>query len=202
MHSEKVKQRWELEMENLFMESLKLAGLLRPQYPKSLDNKNSNWEDIFNKLNKPIPKLFSAIYNNVSGTKRAINEQELFDFCPGYRLIHISELIKESDNIKNILIDEKIYDNEVILPILANYSSDYICYYKNRAGEELICSLRNDSGELIVKHNSSEAFLITVCEFYKQGVYFLDSDGYLDYDIEKENEVGSIINSGITYWNE
>lgn len=189
-------------MENLFMESLRLAGLLRPQYPKSLENKISNWEDIFKKMDKPIPKLFRAIYSNVSGTKRDIEAQELLDFCPGYRLIYISELIEESDNLKNILIDEKLYNNEVVIPILGNYSSDYICYYKNRADEELICSLRNDCGELIVKHSSPEKFLETVCEFYKQGVYFLDSDGYLDYDMEKERTVGSLINHDITYWNE
>ncbi len=189
-------------MENLFMESLRLAGLLRPKYPQSLGSKISNMEDVFKKLNKPIPKLFRAIYNNVSGTERDIEEQELMDFCPGYRLIHFSELIEESENLKNILIDEKLYDNEVVIPILGNYSSDYICYYKNNDGEEMICSLRNDSGELIVKHSSPEKFLETVCEFYKQGVYFLDSDGYFDYDLEKERSVGSLINHGITYWNE
>jgi hypothetical protein len=189
-------------IENLFKESLRLAGLLRHQYPKSLGIKMSNWEDIFIYLNKPIPKIFRVIYSNVSGTERDIEEQELMDFCPGYRLIHISELIEESNKLRNILIDEKLYDNEVVIPILGNYSSDYICYYKNNDGEEMICSLRNDSGELIVIHSAPEKFLETVCEFYKQGVYFLDSDGYLDYDMEKECLVGSLINHGITYWNE
>lgn len=189
-------------IEKIFKESLRLAGLLRPRYPQSLGSNISNWEDVFHKLGKPIPKLFRTIYSNVSGTERDIKEQELMDFTPGYRLIHISEIVDESDNIKNILIDEKLYNNEVLIPILGNYSSDYICYYKNNDGEELICSLRNDSGELIVKHNSPEKFLETVCEFYVQGVYFLDSDGYLDYDMDKEHIVGSSINHGIAYWNE
>ena len=189
-------------IEKLFKESLRLAGLLRLQYPQSLGSNISNWEDVFIKLDKTIPKLFRTIYSNVSGTERDIKEQELMDFIPGYRLIHISELIEESDNLKNILIDEKLYHNGVLIPVLGNYSSDYICYYKNKDGQELICSLRNDSGELIVKHNSPKKFLETVCEFYKQGIYFLDSDGYLDYDIDKERLVGSSINHGITYWNE
>jgi len=189
-------------VENLFKESLRLAGLFRPQYPQSLGSNMSNWEDVFKKLNKPIPKLFRAIYSNVSGTERDIKEQEVMDFTPGYRLIHISELIQENDNLKNILTDEKYSDNEIVIPVLANYSSDYICYYKNSAGEEFICSLRNDSGELIVMHNSPEKFLETSCEFYKQGVYFLDSDGYLDYDMEKQRMIGSSINHSTTYWNE
>jgi len=181
---------------------LRLAGLLRPKYPQSLGTSTNNWEDVFKKLEEPIPNLFRAIYSIVSGTEREIKEQALMDFIPGYRLIHISEFIEESTNLKNILIDESLSDNEIVIPLLANYSSDYICYYKNSAGKELLCSLRNDSGELIVKHSSSEKFFETVCEFYKQGVYFLDSDGYLDYDMEKERTVGSLINYGITYWNE
>lgn len=58
----------------------------------------------------------------------------------------------------------------------------------------------SDCGELIVMYSSPEKFLETICEFYKQGVYFLDSDGYLDYDMSKEGVVGSEINSGIKYW--
>ena len=62
--------------------------------------------------------------------------------------------------------------------------------------------LMNDIGELIVMHNSLEKFLETICEFYKQGVYFLDSDGYLDYDMNREGIIGSAINPGVKYWTE
>ncbi|MDF2986033.1 MAG: hypothetical protein K0R50_1543 [Eubacterium sp.] len=175
---------------------------MRPEYPQSLGSSSGNREDVFKELNKPVPELFRVIYSNVSGTKRNVEEQNLMDFTPGYRLIHITELIKESSNVKNILIDENLYDNEVVIPILGNYSSDYICYYKNNSGEELICSLTNDSGELIVRHNSPGKFFETVCEFYRQEVYFLDSDGLLDYDTDKEYLVGSSINHGCLYWSE
>ncbi len=189
-------------LEKLFKESLRLAGLLRPQYRQSLGNNISNWEDVFYKLDKPIPKLFRIIYSNISGTERDIKDQKLLDFTPGYRLIHISELIDECDNLKNILIDVKLYSNEVLIPILGNYSSDYICYHKNNDGDEFICSLRSDSGEPIVMYNSPEKFLETVCKFYKQGVYFLDSNGFLDYDMDKEHIVGSSINHGCEYWDD
>ena len=189
-------------LENLFLESLKLAAQLRERYPKSLGNKTSNWEEIVKELGQPIPKLFRAIYSNVSGTKRDVEEQELMDFYPGYRLIHIAELVTESANLKNVLIEEEAKNYELVLPILGNYASDFICYCKNKAGEELICSLINDFGELTVMHDSPEKFFVTVCECYKQGVYFLDSDGYLDYDMEKQLAVGSHINQGIPYWKE
>lgn len=189
-------------LEKLFKDALKLSEQLRPQYPKSLGNKSNNWENVFKQLNVLTPELFRTIYSNVSGTKRDITEQTLMDFTPGYRLIHISEFIQDRDTLKNIITDESFITNEIVLPILTNYSSDYICYYKKNTGEELVCSVMSDFGELIVMYSSPEKFLETICEFYKQGVYFLDSDGYLEYDMSKEGVVGSEINSGIKYWME
>lgn len=189
-------------VEKLFKESLKLAEQLRPKFIKSLGGKVDGWKDVFRNLNISIPDLFTAIYSNVSGIKRDISQQDLMDFIPGYRLIHISEFIHEVDNMRSVLRDEKCMEYETVLPILANYSSDFICYCKRTTGEELICSLMNDIGELIVMHNSLEKFLETICEFYKQGVYFLDSDGYLDYDMNREGIIGSAINPGVKYWTE
>lgn len=181
---------------------MNLAEQLRHKYPQSLGGKEDNWEDVFRKLNIPIPDLFTAIYSNVAGTKRDINQQDLMDFTTGYRLIHISEFIHEIDNMRSVLSDKKFIDNEIVLPILANYSSDFICYYKCSTGEEFIYTLMSDDGELIVMYNSPEKFLETVCEFCKQGVYFLDSDGYLDYDMDREGAIGSVINPGVAYWTE
>lgn len=189
-------------IEDLFKESLSLSELLRPQYTRSLGTMVNNWEDVFKKLNISVPELFRAIYGNVSGTKRDIKEQKFMDYTPGYRLVHILEIIQEKDNINSIITDEKFLEGEIVLPILANYSSDFICYYKRRNGEENICSLMNDSGELVLMYNYPEKLFETVCEFYKQGVFFLDADGYLDYDMYKEGIVGSAINHGIPYWTE
>ena len=49
-------------------------------------------------------------------------------------------------------------------------------------------------------HNSPQKFFETVYEFYKQNVYFLDADGYLDYDFNIEGIVGSNLNPDISYW--
>ena len=189
-------------LEDIFKESLDLSSKLRPEYPPSLGSKFGKWEDAFKNLNLPIPELFVAIYNNVSGTKRSVKEQQLMDFVPGYRLIHISELIGEKDNLDSIMTNQQLAASEIVLPLLANYSSDFICYYINSKGEERICIMMKDSGELIVMYNSPERFLETVCEFYRQGAYFLDTDGYLDYDMEKEGVIGASMNPGINYWTE
>ena len=43
-------------------------------------------------------------------------------------------------------------------------------------------------------------FFETICAFYQFNVYFLDTDGYLDYDLELEGTIGAEINLGIPYW--
>lgn len=185
-------------LEVFFKDSLKLAGQLRPRYPQSLGSKTDRWEEMMKNFVSNIPAIYSAIYNNVSGTKREIKEQNLMDYTPGYRLINITELAEEKKNLESILNDK--YNKNLIIPLLVNYSNDYICYYRFSTKKECICALMHDDGELIVMYESPEKFLETICEFYKQEIYFLDSEGYLDYDMDKEALIGSKINPGIGYW--
>ena len=67
-------------------------------------------------------------------------------------------------------------------------------------GTENVASITHDDPKLTLMHVNSEKFLETLCEFYKSNVYYLDSDGYLDYDFEKEGEIGAKINKNIDYW--
>ena len=67
---------------------------------------------------------------------------------------------------------------------------------------ESICRLNHDAYDLVLLHKSLEEFLETICEFYKQGVFFLDDDGFLDYDMDKEGEVGALFNPDVAYWSE
>jgi uncharacterized protein YbgA (DUF1722 family) len=187
-------------LDTLFKESLKLAEQLRPKYPQSLGDKTDKWEDIVKKFVSNIPEIYSVIYSNVSGTKRNIKEQDIMDYTPGYRLIHISELPEEKKNLDRVLNHKGYAEGELVLPLLSNYSNDFICYHLSSKGEEHICALMHDEGDLVLMNESPIKFLETVCEFYKQTVYFLDSDGYLDYDIDKEGLVGSNLNPGVKYW--
>lgn len=186
-------------LDTIFMESLKLAEQLRPQYPRSL-GKADRWEDILKKLVSNVPEIYYAIYNNVLGTKRDIKEQELMDYMPGYRLIHILEFAEEKENLDSIISNDAFVEDEFVLPLLVNYSNDHICYYRTSRGEEYICTVMHDEGELVTMYQTPKKFLETICEFYKQGVYFLDRDGYLDYDIDKEGEIGAKLNPGLCYW--
>lgn len=185
---------------NLFKEFLHLSAQLRGNYPASLGNKKENWQYIVSLLDLNIPKLYQVIYGNVSGTKRDIREQEMMDFIPGYRLIHIDELLDEKKNLDSIMVNYKNKGYEIIIPLLANYSSDFICYVRTINGEEKVVSLFHNDCELILIHNSVEKFLETICEFYTENIYYLDEDGYLDYDFVREGEIGAKINEDISYW--
>lgn len=186
-------------LSDLFDEFMFLSKKLREEYPKSLGEKVDNWEEILQLLDNDIPMLYQVIYSKVSGTHRDIKQQELMDFIPGYRLIHINELNHEVVTLKSIYKD---YDAKVkkVTPLLTNYSSDFICHCKMIDGTENVASITHDDPKLTLMHVSSEKFLETLCEFYKSNVYYLDSDGYLDYDFEKEGEIGAKINKNIDYW--
>ncbi|MBC2582896.1 SMI1/KNR4 family protein [Clostridium sp. DJ247] len=185
---------------NLFKDYLAFSAQLRPSYPASLAEKKDNWKYIVSMVDSNIPRLYQVIYDNVSGTRRDIKNQKLMDFIPGYRLIHIDELLDEKKSLDKMIASSNGIDNEIIIPLLANYSSDFICYLRTVNGDEIIVNLFHDDCEVVLMHKSVEKFLETICEFYKENVYYLDDDGYLDYDIIKEGEIGAKLNNGVSYW--
>lgn len=58
----------------------------------------------------------------------------------------------------------------------------------------------HDDPQIYLIHNDANKFLETLNENYKQNVYFLDQDGYLDYDQELEYKVAKEINKNIEFW--
>lgn len=183
-----------------FQEYLKLSADLRPDYIASL-GKGDN-EEKLTVIVPEAPEILKAIYSIVSGTSSEEEEPSLIEFIPGYRLIHINEYEAEMKILTGILEEKGHQVDGVILPILTNYGSDFICYYKSTDGVERVCDLLHDFGDLIVMYESPEKFLETLCEFYKQEVYFLDEEGYLDCDLVKEGEVGAALNPDAKYWSE
>ena len=174
----------------LFQRTLYLSAQLRPEYPDSLGQAGTAvasrisdfWSD-------EIPDLVVAIYSHVSGTKANLKDQSLLDYIPGYRLVHIDEL----QTAYKALYGLARYGS--YFPLLANYSSDFICISNNR-----VYGFSHDEQTPYLMHSSEQLFLQTVCEFYSRQVYFTDEDGYLDYDPEEEGLVGSAINPGVLYW--
>ncbi|OKP88129.1 hypothetical protein A3844_08520 [Paenibacillus helianthi] len=186
----------------LFQEFLQLSAGLRPNYIASLGSGGSAGVPAISDIVPAVPGLLEAIYSQVSGTSSNEEEPSLIEFIPGYRLIHIQEYAQEIQVLRSILEEKGYSGGGTVLPILTNYGSDFICYLQSEDGTERICDLLHDYGDLVVMYDSPEKFLETLCEFYKQDVYFLDEEGYLDCDLVLEGEVGAALNPSANYWSE
>lgn len=179
-------------------EYLNKSDILRTGYLSSLGEPVELLDSSLGGFSKS--KLINSLYSIVSGTKLPVSDKRMMDFIPGYRLLHISELmdrfciIKKHPFYKTIL-----HSSDFVVPFLMNYSSDFICVICN-GGDEKVIEVLHDVDSFILRHNSPFDFINTLNEFYNKNVYFLDKDGYLDYDFELEGKIGASLNSNINYW--
>ncbi|AIQ56287.1 hypothetical protein [Paenibacillus borealis] len=185
-----------------FQEFLELSAQLRPGYTASLGKAPAGGSAVISEFVPGVPGLLQAIYDTVLGTSSGEEEPSLIEFIPGYRLIHIGEYSQEVAVLSGILQEKGYTGGGIVLPLLTNYGSDFICYYRSEDGVERVCDLLHDYGDLVIMYDSPEKFLETLCEFYKQEVYFLDEEGYLDCDLVTEGEVGAALNPDAKYWSE
>ncbi|MDR2235070.1 MAG: hypothetical protein LBE92_03015 [Chryseobacterium sp.] len=184
-------------MEKEFEKYIDLSDDLRKGYKESLLPITNNWSFILGEIASQIPELFRIIYSKYSGTYYEINNQKLMDFVPGYLLIHISEFKKNFEDLKQILNNKNI--KQKFLPILRNYSSDF---YALNVNTNEIFLIFHDEDEIDLIHKTPDDFLLTLRKNYEEHVYFLDEDGFLDYDEDLEFEVGSKYNEDVDFWNE
>lgn len=181
------------EFQELLLKTIDVAEINRPGYRNSL-GKGVSQEEISQRLSplfgnsEAIPKIYYEIYELFFGTPREIKNQTYMDFIPGYYLIALNEL-------PNII--EKFQWKPNYLPLLSNYSSDFICFSTDR---EVIYLALHDDPDLTELHKNKIDFIKTTLEFYKKGVFFLDEDGYLESSDDREDEIGKLMNPGIEYW--
>ena len=182
------------KFQEFFKKTIDLSEIGRPGYKISLGK--GIGRELIEQILTPaindlpnIPEIYFEIYEIISGTPRGIQDQKNIDFIPGYRLIEIYELPD--------LID-KFQFNPGHLPLLTNYSSDFICFSINESGMESgIYLALHDEPDLEMLHKNKIDFIKTIFEFYNSGVYFIDDDGYLESDDKKEDEIGKQMNPEI-----
>ena len=187
----------------LLDEFISLSDKMRCGYKSSLGISHRAWEQLLTNIKHPVPEIYREIYSTFAGTPRDIKEQKLMDFIPGYRLIHILELDVEYNAFMRMVGFDAICENQIetVVPLLADYASNYICYVKKQDNTEAIFAYSSDEGFLEM-HKSLEKFFETIITFYKENVYFLDDNGFLDYDFEKAGAIGGRLNPRIEYWTE
>lgn len=184
-------------------EYLALSDKLRNGYRASLGTASGAWRKTVAAITADIPDMIAEIYGNVAGTYREIGDQRFMDFVPGYRLIHIAELEREYHTLLQVMETDDACEAQIetVIPLLSDDSSCYICYVRTTSREECVFHYTPEDG-LQKMHDSVELFFQTILEFYRKGVFYLDQDGFLDYDYEKEEKIGAVCNPGIAYWTE
>ncbi len=182
-------------------EFISLSDKMRKGYKASLGNPVKTWEQILSEIISPVPDFFKALYGSFAGTSENCEDESLYDFLPAYRLIHINELKKNKLLLDGWIADDEFTESpvETVIPFLTDYDSNYICYVKTQDGTESIFSYASDEG-MVEMHRSIKDFLNTIMAFYNEDVYFLDDDGILDYDFEKEGEVAQKYNPDVEFW--
>ena len=122
-----------------FQEFLELSAQLRPGYTASLGKAPEGGSAAISEFATGVPALLQAIYNTVLGTSSSEEEPSLIEFIPGYRLIHIGEDGQEVAVLSGIRKEKDYTGGGIVLPLLTNYGSDFICYYRSEDGVERIC---------------------------------------------------------------
>ncbi len=143
-----------------------------------------------NIFKKDIPSFYLTVYSFINGTQKSIENQELMDFIPGFRLIHIEELEEEISTFQN-------FYNTNYFPFLADYGGCYIGFSDK---EDKICYFSPENLKKISMYENLEKFFETIIRCYEKKIFFLDEDGYLDYDYDEENLLGKILNPNCEYW--
>lgn len=140
-----------------------------------------------------LPPVLSNMYRIVTGTLASIEDQSVMDIIPGLRLIHHAELQNETKKFTDMYTDLMFH-----VPFLADYSS---CYVTVNTYDGAIYRVAPEYGTSKVAL-SLDAFWETVLTCYQNGAFFLDDEGYLDFDFEAEGRIGLRMNPNCEYWME
>ncbi len=168
-----------------------LADMHRPGYSASLGHSTHQQAQGTLLGKQALPDFLLDIYSNVAGTPWSVNDQTLMDFVPGFRLIHIAELLANYESC------HVAWGIPECMPFLANYSSDFVLW--NRG--QIFLALHDGSGPELM-HASCDAFWQTICMFYTENVYTLDAHGFLTSDFEREQIIGAQCNPNVPFWSE
>lgn len=140
-----------------------------------------------------VPKSLAAIYRFVNGTEQETEYQAAVDLVPGFRLIHRSELAAEIELFHNA------YSGiDTFVPFMADDACNYVAL-DDETGS--VVRVAQEYG-LSKVADSLDDFWATVLACYQEQAYFLDDEGFLDYDFEVEGEIGLRLNPDCSYWSE
>jgi hypothetical protein len=178
-------------MSAVLRQVIELASHSRSGLPEAIGLRRSGETGAISKEGSSLPPSLHSVYSVAEGTRRDIADQSLMDVIPGYRLVHWNEVEETARPFHAVWPELAGY-----VPFLADYTG---CYYLVGKADGTVGHLDREEGFAKVA-SSLDAFWETVRQCYADGVYYLDADGYLDYDVEKEGALGRKLNPGCEWW--
>ncbi len=181
-------------MKNLFDEYLRLSESVRRGYVATLGQPDPAALSVLEEaVGGEVPALLQTIYTTVEGTNVNEVEDSLFDFIPGFQLIHLHDWAKEYRLLKEEF-------GKDFLPVLAGEEGAY--YALDAATGEVLILFLDEFKLQDVIFEDAEHFLQTIIANYNEKVYFVDEDGWLDFDDDEEVRVARRLNPNVSYWEE
>jgi hypothetical protein len=182
------------KQQNLIDSLLDELKAKRPDYVQSL-GKGLTMDQISSLLSfSPVPDELFAIYMNLCGTAiyhspPKYRDSRYWDFMPGYGLISIYDLQEEFNFLLSMKQEISSYPwKPDMIPLLKDFSGSYYCL-RNLHNNHSIVSTDPVIGNLEIFPNLWQ-FIRAITQCYRQNIYYIDEDGWLDCD---DDEAESLI---------
>ncbi len=181
---------------------IELEGLLRKIRPGLLSSLNPGIGDVNEYKTKLLnlsinpPESFFQLFQWKNGTKFSEEKQlgELY-LMPLGLFLSLEDSVKINNEIKHW--------NNSFFPICSSEVGDFLLLNCNHDSEKF-GSITNysfhDFPTNQQKYDSIDSMINTLIKCYSQNIYYLDSNGLLDYDDEKEFEISAKLNPNSDYW--
>lgn len=91
------------------------------------------------------------------------------------------------------------YWEEHLFPVFTSGMDDYLLLDTQKDNAPLLAHIE-DVPELIPAYINLERFFQTSAACMKEGVFFIDEEGLLDMDVDKEFLLSARMNPGMAYW--
>lgn len=137
-----------------------------------------------------------SLYGWRNGTSAEIDASlDDVHIFPGFYLLSIEEAIA---NYHSFVADSRWTPGW--LPIFGNGGGDFYVYDMNSPPAHPVRHFRIEEAEHPVEFGSLEAMMTTLAEAFQRGVFFVDSNSYLEMDDLAFGELAAELNPEIDWW--
>jgi hypothetical protein len=120
-----------------------------------------------------------------------------FHVFPGFYMLGLDEAVASYDTY----VSDRRW-NPGWLPLFANGGGDFYVVDLSEVDHGSVRHFRIEESEHPVEFATVSAFFATLAEGFKEGIFYVDSAGYLEMDDTTFGELAARLNPGISWWTE